>query len=33
MELIIWNESLITGIPIIDSRHKDLVNKINDFYK
>ena len=27
MDLIIWNDSLITGITIIDAQHKTLVNK------
>ena len=29
MELIAWNETLMTGISIIDAQHKVLINKIN----
>ena len=32
MELIIWNETLSTDIPIIDDQHKKLIDKINKFY-
>jgi len=32
MNLINWNESLLTGIPLIDSQHKGLVDKINSIY-
>lgn len=33
MELIIWNESLSTDIPLIDEQHKKLIDKINKFYE
>lgn len=29
MSLIIWNDSLITGIDMIDAQHKILINKVN----
>ena len=29
MSLIIWNDSLITGIYMIDAQHKILINKVN----
>lgn len=29
MSLIIWNNSLITGIDMIDAQHKILINKVN----
>lgn len=29
MELITWNDSLATGISIIDAQHKVLINKLN----
>lgn len=29
MELITWDNSLITGISIIDAQHKVLINKLN----
>lgn len=32
MSLITWNESLVTGIPIIDSQHKNLVEKMNRLF-
>lgn len=32
MSLISWNESLITGIVIIDKQHMVLVEKINELY-
>lgn len=32
MDLIIWNDSLITGLTIIDAQHKTLVNKVNKLH-
>lgn len=32
MDLIIWNDSLITGLTIIDAQHKTLVNKANKLH-
>lgn len=32
MEIILWNETLITGIDLIDFQHKILVEKINELY-
>ena len=32
MSLISWNESLVTGIDVIDKQHFVLVEKINDLY-
>lgn len=32
MGLISWNESLVTGIPVIDKQHIMLIGKINDLY-
>ena len=29
MELISWNDSLVTGISIIDAQHKVLISKLN----
>lgn len=29
MSLIIWDDSLITGINVIDAQHKILINKVN----
>ena len=29
MSLIIWNDSLITGIDMIDAQHKILITKVN----
>ncbi len=29
MSLIIWDDSLITGIDMIDAQHKILINKVN----
>ncbi len=33
MDLITWNESLITGLTIIDAQHKTLINKANKLHE
>jgi hemerythrin len=29
---ILWNKNLETGILVVDSQHRELVNKLNDFF-
>lgn len=29
-ELIVWNDSLVTGVDVIDDQHRILVNSINE---